>query len=180
MYKPFLPQEQVYLRWYQRWSPGFVWAPSGTGLTGLMPYSGYPHFYPFIFGSNGQFAIQAQVLADRNWGSENLFQNLGEPVLFQPDRWYCIEVGVKLNTPGIADGVLSASIDGEAKLLYAGRQFRGAGADDPAPSTARIQALLISGQYGWQTVPQLQFSWQDDIIAAPQPIGCQAPATILR
>lgn len=180
MYNTFVPQEQVYLRWFQRWSPGFIWAPSGAGLVGLRPYWSYPHFYPFTFGADGHFAIQAQVLADRNWGTENFFQNVGEPVRFQPDRWYCVEVGVKLNTPGVADGVLSASIDGETKLFYAGRQFRGTAPGDPAPSTARIQALLIAGQYGPQPVPQLQYSWQDDVVASTQPVGCAHYAGTVR
>ena len=151
MYRLFLPQDQVYVRWFQRWSPGFAWAASGTGLVGVKPYSGYPAFYPFVSGTEGRFAIQAQVLADWQWGSENFFQNVGDPVAFEPDRWYCVEIGVRLNTPGLSDGVLTASIDGEPKIVSAGRQFRGAAPTDPAPSTARLQALLISGQYGAAT-----------------------------
>lgn len=176
MYRHFPGQNQVYLRWYQRWSAGFLFEPSSTGLTGLRPYYGFPHFYPFVTGS-GQLAIQAQVLADRAWGSENFLQNDGVASVFEAERWYCIEVMVKLNTPGVSDGAVAAWIDGEAKLSYTGRQFRGIGATDPSPSTARIGSLLVAGQYGGQTtVPQDQFSWQDDYVASTQRVGCRAPS----
>jgi hypothetical protein len=74
---------------------------------------------------------------------------------------------------------VAAWIDDEPKLFHAGRQFRGARPTDPAPSTARIKSLLISGQYGGQaSVPHLQFSWQDDHVASTQRIGCQPYAPI--
>jgi hypothetical protein len=60
-------------------------------------------------------------------------------------------VFVNLNTPGAADGQLAAWIDGEQKLFYDGRQFRGSSPDDPAPSTAAIDALLVTGHFGGQT-----------------------------
>jgi hypothetical protein len=120
------------------------------------------------------------VLSDRQWGSENFFQNVGPPVTFEADRWYCIEVSVTLNTPGLPDGVLAAWIDDQPKLLYAGRQFRGAAANDPAPSTARFQALMIAGQYGQSTLTNPQFSWQDDVAASTERIGCQSTPALLR
>ena len=175
MYRHFPGQQQVFLRWYQRWSPGFMWEPSGTGLAGVKTSSGYPQFYPFAVGVDGTFAIQAQVVAEQQWGSENFFVNLGDPVAFVPDRWYCIEVFVKLNTPGAADGRLAAWIDGEPKLFYDGRQFRGTSPDDPAPSTAALDALLVTGHYGGLTaVPQQQSSWHDDYVGATERIGCRA------
>lgn len=175
MYRHFHAQEQIYLRWYQRWSAGFVWEPSGTGLVGVKTSARYPQFYPFAVGADGTFAIQAQVVAEQQWGSENFFVNRGDPVSFAPDRWYCLEVFVKLNTPGAADGQLAAWIDGEQKMLYDGRQFRGSGPADPAPSTSAIDALLVTGHYGGlTTVPQLQNSWHDDYVGATERIGCQA------
>jgi cellulose synthase/poly-beta-1,6-N-acetylglucosamine synthase-like glycosyltransferase len=175
MYRHFPGQQQVYLRWYQQWSTGFMWEPSGTGLLGVRTSASYPQFYPFTFGVDGTFAIQAQVVAEQGWGSENFFVNQGDPVSFVPDRWYCIEVFVKLNAPDAADGRLDAWIDGEHKLSYGGRQFRGSQPDDPAPSTAALDAFLVTGNYGGQTtVPQLQSSWQDDYVGATERIGCQA------
>jgi hypothetical protein len=180
MWRYFPGQDQVYLRWYQRWSAGYLFDASSTSLMGLRPSYGYPHFYPFVSGSGGQFAIQGQVLADRAWGSENFSQNLGQPVSFEPGRWYCVEVLVKLNTPGVADGTVAAWIDGEPKLSHGGRRFRGESAADPAPSQARINALLVAGHYGGlDPVPQLQFSWQDDLFASTQRVGCRASSPIL-
>ena len=108
MYRHFQPQDQIYLRWYQRWSPDFVWEPSGTALTGIAAAGGRLRFYPFAFGADGTFALQAQAVAERNWDGENFLVNLGDPVRLAPDRWYCIEVFVKLNAPGASDGQVGA------------------------------------------------------------------------
>jgi len=174
MYRHFPGQDVIYHRWYQKWSPGFVWEPSATKMLILRPEAGYPEFYPEVLWANGQFAIQAQVVQEANWDAENFYQNQGDPVVFQPGRWYCLEVFVKLNTPGAADGEVAAWIDGELKLTYAGRQFRGASPLDPGPSTAKIEAVAATGYYGGVTqVPQLQFSWQDDHAASTERIGCK-------
>jgi hypothetical protein len=176
MFKHFPGEQQVYYRWYQSWSQGFLWEPSATGLIGLRPYSGYPQFYAIVFGQTGQLAIQAQVIAEANWDATNFFQNLGPPIAFDPERWYCIEVLVKLNTPGLPDGELAAWIDGEQKLRYTGREFLGISPTDPVPMTARIQSAFIAGQYGGLSpVPQLQFSWHDDHVVSSQPVGCLSP-----
>lgn len=180
-YQHFAGQERVYVRWFQRWSANFVWDPWVTGLIGLRPPSSYPHFYPLVTAAGRGFAIQAQVLADRQWGSENFFENVGEPVALEPERWYCIEVMVQLNAPGQADGALAAWIDEQPKLLYEGRRFRGASATDPSPSGARLSQLFVNGQYGGQTtVPHFQTAWQDDFIISPQRVGCRVPARTVR
>jgi hypothetical protein len=176
MFKHFPGADHVYHRWYQRWSEGFRWEPSGTGLTGLRPYIGYPQFYPFVAGETGKLAIQAQVIAEADGGVRNFHQNVGDPVVFQPERWYCIEVFVKLNAPGLPDGELAAWIDGDLKLRYTGRQFRGLLPMSPAPPTALIESAFIAGQYGGLSpVPQLQFSWHDDHVVSSERIGCVPP-----
>src|SRR2546425_4782949 len=48
MYRHFPGQDQVYYRWYQKWSPGFVWEPSSTKMVTLRPEGGYPQFYPEV------------------------------------------------------------------------------------------------------------------------------------
>jgi hypothetical protein len=180
MYRHFQPQDQIYLRWYQRWSTGFAWEPSGTALTGITTGGSHLQFYPFAFGTDGTFAVQAQTVAERNWDSENFLVNLGDSVKFVPDRWYCIEVFVKLNTPGASDGQVAAWIDGEKKLFYDGRQFRGGGAADPSPPTSEIDSLIAAGSYGGSSrVPKLQFSWQDDYAASTGRLGCGAYPPII-
>ena len=180
-YKHFGAQERVYVRWFQRWSANFTWNPWATGLLGLRPRSGYPQFYPLVASDGRGLAIQAQVLADREWGSENLFQNIGDPLVLEPERWVCFEVMVQLNTPGLSDGALAAWIDDRPALLYEGRAFRGSSPTDPSPPDARLAQFLILGQYGGPTmVPHAQTSWLDDFIVSPQRIGCSAPARTIR
>ena len=133
MYHEFPGVDTLYIRWYQRWSTGFVWEPSATKMMILRPIAGYPEFYPEVLWGNGQLAIQAQVTKEANWDSENFYQNRGAPVVFGGDRWYCVEMFVKLNTPGAADGEIAAWIDGDLKLQYAGREFRGSSPLDLCP-----------------------------------------------
>ena len=171
----------MYLRWYQRWSPDFAWEPSGTALTGITASGGRLQFYPFTFGGDGTFAVQAQVVAEQNWGSENFLVNRGDPVKFAPDRWYCLEVFVKLNAPGASDGQLAAWIDGEQKLSYDGRQFRGADPGDPSPPATGIDSMIVAGHYGGlTTVPKLQFSWHDDYVGSTERVGCSAYPPLTR
>jgi hypothetical protein len=173
MFKHFAGLDQLYHRWYQRWSPGFQWEASGTGMVGIRPQNWYPQFYPAVLWGNGELAISAVGILEADWGTRNFYQNQGSPAVFEPDRWYCVEVFVKLNTPGASDGELAAWIDGTLQLLHTGRRFRGAGPTDPVPSTTRIDSILISGYYGGvTTVPARQFSWQDDHVVSTRRIGC--------
>src|SRR5207245_10486803 len=125
MYRPLPGQDQIYHRWYQKCQHGFIWEPSDTKMLILRPERGYPEFYPEVLWADGQLAIQAQVIQEAGWDAKNFHQNQGTPVVVQADRWDCLEVCVKLDTPGTDDGELAALIDSDVKLVYAGRKFRG-------------------------------------------------------
>jgi hypothetical protein len=88
MYTLFRGRDDIYVRWYERWSAGFVWEPSATKMVILRPLGGYPQFYPEVLWGEGKFAIQAQVTREANWDSEDFYQNVGDPVVFESERWY--------------------------------------------------------------------------------------------
>jgi hypothetical protein len=84
-------------------------------------------------------------------------------------------VFVKLNAPGASDGQLAAWIDGEQKLFYDQRQFRGADPSDPSPPASGIDSMIVAGHYGGlTTVPKRQFSWHDDYVGSTERVGCGA------
>jgi hypothetical protein len=130
----------------------------------------------FAFGADGTFAVQAQAVAERNWDSENFLVNLGDPVRLVPDRWYCIEVFVKLNAARSQRRAGRRMGRRRSRsCFYDGRQFRGAGALDPSPAGSGLDSTSVAGSYGGlTTVPSLQFSWHDDYVASTGRVGCGA------
>lgn len=42
---------------------------------------------------------------------ERLYQNQGNDLKFEPGRWYMVEMHIKLNTPGVPDGVYELWVD---------------------------------------------------------------------
>jgi len=54
--------------------------------------------------------------------------NLGPTGRLQKKRWYAVEQYIKLNTPGRADGILRAWVDGELALSRENIRFRSTGA----------------------------------------------------
>jgi len=177
MNRVFPGQDLIYHRWYQKWSPGFIWSGVATKMVFISPSPGSksPGFSPVVLWGNGQLAVVAVVVAEANWDNVNLYQNVGTPVVFKGGGWYCVEVMVRLNTPGKADAEIKAWIDGQLKISYANREFRGTSPNDPAPSDAKIRSSWISGYYNSSAngaVPQLQYSWHDDHVVSTQRIGC--------
>ena len=83
--------------------------------------------------------------------------------LVEPDRWYCIEQHVKLNTPGKADGVLEVWVDGQLVLSRTDLRLRDRqivrieevwmnvfhGGTSPAPSDmhAYIDSVVVARRY---------------------------------
>lgn len=163
--------DTIYYRWYQKWSSNWVWQPVSTKMTNtnVSPASAPGCAFEVLWG-NGQFVIQCGPVAEANWDSYNYYQNTGSTSTFLPGQWYCIEVKVKMNSPGLADGEISAWVNDELKISYPNRRLRGASTSDPAPSTAKNRAILITGSY--ENVPQNQTSWNDANVVSTQRIGC--------
>src|SRR5690606_30973736 len=126
--------EEVYFRYYLRFADD--WNPTVTGgklpgLAGTYDKGGWGgrrsdgtngwsmrgSFHKTSSKSNpvsslyaiGTYAYHADMKSrygeDWNWPRRGLG-------LLEKNRWYCIEQYVKLNTPGAADGVMRAWVDG--------------------------------------------------------------------
>lgn len=93
----------------------------------------------------------------------------GSAALFVPGTWHTVEHRIAMNTPGVADGVIEAWLDGELVLRDTARLWRNAGA------TFAIDTLYFSTFFGgsdstWApSTPQtVDF---DDLIVADGPIS---------
>src|SRR5262249_4833022 len=132
--------------------------------------NGYPGFYfEEPFGSAAMM-VQAQVVREVNWDSENFSQNIGNPLAFENGRWYCIEGYVKVEHSRTCRRSDSHVDRRHVAMEYIGRQFRGPSPTDPGPSTAQFSYIMFSGSKNPQ--PTDQYTWYDDIVLATQRIGC--------
>lgn len=86
-------------------------------------------------------------------------------------KWTCIEVHMKLNTPGASDGVMSFSVNGQTQATASNLNFRG------SYTTYGINAIMLESFIGSSGAPQNQARWFDNFVVSTQAIGCgSAPA----
>jgi hypothetical protein len=123
--RSFSPQPEFYVRWYQYISDPFTWGtledksvllrdPAET----LMVYVGTNRNHLPAEPNSGPGVPFIANYQDLDWKETsgqftrvNRFQNQGRNIALQPGRWYLFEWHVRLNTPGVADGVTRLWID---------------------------------------------------------------------
>ncbi len=83
-------------------------------------------------------------------------------------RWYCVEGHVRLNTPGLADGVLEGWVDGAKALSRSDVAFRRAGEE-----WMHVQSFWFLGYYGGaSTSPVRNEIHFDSLSLHDERIGC--------
>ncbi len=140
-------QQEAYMRYYllvgPEWAsspdtgklPGFAgtynrvgWG--GRGWDGLKGWSARGAFYKGVakdHPAHGLLALGNYVYhsKSRNIYGEMFPWSASEGLaLLAPNRWYCIEQHVRLNTPGKEDGVLQAWVDGQPVFSKTDFRFR--------------------------------------------------------
>lgn len=91
-----------------------------------------------------------------------------EAASFTPGVWQCLEGHMKLNTPGVNDGVLEASIDGQPALYFDGLAFRRVG-----ESHIKIEEFWFDVYYGGAALsPRNNTIDFDSLVLSSAPIGC--------
>jgi len=138
---------------------GHLWEDTETSLgLGLDPVSG-------VVGST-VVTTKYNDFANMTW----LGKHNGAFQMYAPDnrnKWTCIEVHMKLNTPGKADGVLAFSVNGQQQAQGTNLNFRG------SYTTYGINGIFLEGWIN-SGAPQLQYRWFDNFVVSTQPIGCAA------
>jgi len=149
--KWFMPGvEDLYARWYCKFATDFdqgnhmhfvhllggppdnKWAafgkagvkPSGTDFftTGFEPWRDWgKHPAPGAMMFYSYYPDMQKAPDGNYWG--NMFMT-DPPFVPERDRWYCMEVHVKLNTPGQADGEQAAWVDGQEVGRFTGIRWR--------------------------------------------------------
>ena len=81
-------------------------------------------------------------------------------ITFTDARWYCIETMEQLNTPGVANGIAKAWVDGVQVLNVSDVTFRSAGDN----------SLFINNRFYRQT--GVGSIWYDSLAVGNSRIGC--------
>ncbi len=96
------------------------------------------------------------------WG--NLFQSAA-PVILPRGRWACLEIQMRLNTPGQADGTMAYWLDGQLGHAQAGMRWRET--DALQLNKVWLQHYLAAGD-----ADRPNRVWFDDVVVSTAPIGC--------
>lgn len=84
--------------------------------------------------------------------------------LLEHDRWYCVEGRIRLNTPGVNDGVLEGWVDGQPAYSRADFQWRRA-----AEGFLGVDSFWFDVYYGGETADEIYF---DSLALGPERLGC--------
>lgn len=91
---------------------------------------------------------------------------LGGHGVLERERWYCIEQHVRLNTPGVRDGVLRAWVDGALALARDDVRLRDVEA-------VRIERVWMNVYHGGTAPPARDMHLDiDNVVIARERIGC--------
>lgn len=143
---PHGPVDQLHLRYYLRFQPGFDFVKGGKlpGIYGGTVTSG--RHIPD--GSNG-FSTRYMW---RRAGAGEVYAYLPSSVAhgtslgrgswtFTPGQWLCIEQAVQLNTPGQSDGAVTVWVDGKQMFQQADIAYR-------STDTLKIDGVFFSTFFG--------------------------------
>ena len=137
IYKDFPAQSEAYIR-YWVFTTGFTYSTPGTKGIYWKGTPGIPNGTSIHWNGSREPGWGGQVWADVNYGSVNFLPNTGNHKVMANDTWYCVEEHVKLNTPGIADGVVEVWVDGLQTLHFPGRTMRGTAVNGPGGNSSNM------------------------------------------
>ena len=127
--------------------------PAGNPLAGHTPIGSYV-YHADMAGDYGDNYVWVD-----GWGAE------ARGGLLARERWYSLEVYVRMNTPGANDGVLRAWVDGHRSLDEQGMRFRDV-------DTLKIERVWMNVYHGGTaTSPAGQHLFIDHVVVARSYIG---------
>jgi len=162
--KLFMPgYDQVYARWYCRFAPDF----DQGNLMHFVHLAGLKNRWELGKSGekpNGDDRFSTGLEPWRNWGRHPA----DPPVLIERGQWYCMEMMVKCNTVGQADGEQAFWIDGQLKGRYPAIRWRTV----PDLKVNCLWVLLYIHEN-----KQTNSACFDDVVVAKDYIGPLVPAT---
>lgn len=104
--------DDLYVRLFVKFSDAYKWGNVDDKGIYFQNSGGAPviHNVKMEYSSWGTGKPNLASYALLNRG-ERLMQNQGNDLKFEPGRWYMVEMHIKLNTPGLADGIYELWVD---------------------------------------------------------------------
>jgi hypothetical protein len=99
------------------------------------------------------------------WG--NIYE-ADPPVVLPVDEWFCLEMMMRPNAPGSADGEMAYWVNDELAHRQDGLRFRTT--EDLGMNRATVAHYIAGGD-----TDQSQRVWFDDVVISTERIGCGAP-----
>ena len=183
--------EEVYFRYYLRLARDWLGAKDGGKLPGLAGtygkagWGGRPWDGSKGWSLRGSFGTTpptghraagsimlgtyAYHFKSSTYGEGMVWSDGDFAGLIEPDRWYCIEQHLKLNTAGQEDGVLQVWVNDQLALSRTNLRLR----DLP---TIRIQEVWMNFYHGGtQPAPLAMHAYVDNVVVARRRIGSMQP-----
>jgi len=194
----FPETDTVFVRWYQKWGANWVWPFDQQKLLKIKGAGSSQNFKvgssdnyihltkrtPIISSNPNGLQNETSVFSkfppfvqETPYRKEDSIPN-NDNFLLEKDRWYCIEVMVKSNTPdptgALIDGIQDAEfrywINDDLKFEYTGTHNRGN--KTGGVSAIELQHVL---QRGTSPANQVDFdtpTWMDNIAVGDQRLHC--------
>lgn len=188
MFHLIKPVDTLYLRYYRMFEKGWEW-PKGYGPHDGMVFGGafdaptstdlsiYVDFWQSA-DTVARIATAKQKIGYDGWndwlkkrhrlapvGGSGLGWNRSMPDPIEPGKWHCVEVMVKLSTPGKEDGAVKLWVNGKLVSDYEDLPLR----DEAHPDL--LLNMVFLAPYFHPGSPKDQAHWADQIVVATKYVG---------
>ena len=160
---------ELYVGHWMKWSSNWVWHPIGTKIDYM-----FMRDVANVAGNKDNFLVMISrtygdnlVFTQQLWnapGTQNRFTNIAS-FIPQLDRWYWIEYHVRLNTVGVADGLLEIWVDDVLKMQHNDVTYR-----TTNTPIGYFEHSLEYGGGGTVTIPSM-YQWHDHTVFSTTRIG---------
>lgn len=187
----FEPTEEVYLRYYIKFSKGWGWSGKNfhphmthfmTTENGQWHGPAASHLTLYIEPVNGKLRLAAQDIQNKDaphgltqgslkGGYNGKFYD-SENAVFKEGVWYCVEAYFKLNSLDLAkdvpneDGIVRGWVDGELVVERTDVVLRST--DFP---NMKFNQFLLAPYFGPGLLPHPQKLWIDELLVARKRVG---------
>ena len=177
---------EIYWRLYLRMQPGWTGSPDKLSRATILANSNWAQAMIAHIWSSGDFLLMdpaGGIDANGNLATTkyNDFSNLrwlgnrtGTTPIFTSvasNKWYCVEAHVRLNTPGLANGVFEFWIDNHLEATRSDLNWVGTW------QNYGINAVFFENYWN-AGAPGERIRYFDNIVIATQRIGCLSNAPI--
>ena len=171
------PHEELYLSYWVRFDDDFDFVLGGKlpGFGGAVSYADRTHEWSgrLMWREDGKVEFYIHVPAGNEYdpGTRFWWNTEGFQAVFERGKWHHIEIRMRLNTPGLPDGLMEGWFDGVKAAHYPDFHFR----DAPTANT-NIAWVFFSTFFGgsssniWQASKD-EHAWFDEFTVSRRRIG---------